>query len=354
MGVRWLGLFVLTVLLLGNPVSGQEDAPALDLTFTFQTTPEVSIKLKAPNLGRPVRGKLLTLTDGEVIVDTGVLSRRDRERGERGQRVPFSRMESLRTTDGRFEFSPEEGFKVFAQRAVDTYPSIRVDGNISQLELDRPPRARSKNKGDDDDEDPVRPALPGATDPEMDDEKTSKGSMAGKSPPQKAPGIGSRGIGGLKNLPKVNKTKQGQSDESESDDPSEDPSSSNNDAEVAESNEELICSNCQKVLPRSAVKKGECPHCHATFISPPQSSPGSSGQGAFAASGHPPGSAAGAFAPVGHAPAEQVAPVAGQPASNTVVVQGGNGFSFDQVPNWAKGGIFILVLLVGYHVLFNR
>lgn len=352
MGVRWLGLLVLTVLLLGKPVSAQEDAPALDLTFTFLTTPEVSIKLKAPNLGRPVRGKLLTLTDGEVIVDTGLLSRRDRERGERGQRVPFSRMESLRTTDGRFEFSPEEGFKVIAQRAVDTYPSIRVDGNISELELDRPPRGRSKKK--DDDDEPERPALPGSTDPEMDDEKTSKGSMPGKSPPQKAPGIGNRGIGGLKNLPKVNKPNPGQSDESDSNDPPDESSSGHDDAEVAESNEELICSNCQRVLSRSAVKKGECPHCHATFITPSHSSPSSSGQNAFAPSGNPPTSAAGAFAPAGPAPVDQAAPVAGQPASNTVVVQGGNGFSFDQVPNWAKGGIFILVLLVGYHVLFNR
>lgn len=352
MSVRWMGLLMLAAVLCAMPVSAQEDSPVFNLSLTFLTTPEVSIKLKAPNLGRPVRGKLIVLSDGEVIVDTGVLSRRDRERGERGQRVPFSRMESLRSSDGRFEFTPDEGFKVIAQRVIDTYPSIRVEGNVEALEFDRPPRAKSKNKKDDDDESELM-RLQDAAAPE--DEESPPSASGNKTAPKKQMGIGNKGIGGLKSLPKVNKSAQEQKEEEEeSTEPVEESSPQNDKTGLADTTEEHYCSNCKKLLSRSALRKEECPHCGTTFVMPKASSSSPTGQGAFAASGTPSSPEGGAFAPMGTAPTGQGAAVAAPAASNTVVVQGGGGFSFEQVPTWAKGGIFVLVILVGYHVLFNR
>lgn len=352
MSVRWMGLLMLAVFLCAMPVSAQEDSPVFNLSFTFLTTPEVSIKLKAPNLGRPVRGKLVTLSDGEVIVDTGLLSRRDRERGERGQRVPFSRIESLRSSDGRFEFTPDEGFKVIAQRVVDTYPSIQVEGSVEALEMERPPRAKRKKSKDDDDE-PDSPLLNDAAEPESEDGDKSSAS-GNKTGPKKPIGIGNMRTGGIGNLPKVNKSVQKQKDEEEATEPAEEATSENEETGLVENTEEHYCSNCKKLLSRSALKKEECPHCGTTFVMPRASSSSHSGQGAFAASGTPSSQQGGAFAPMGGTPDGQGPAVAAPAASSTVVVQGGNGFSFDQVPTWAKGGIFVLVLLVGYHVLFNR
>lgn len=352
MSVRWMGLLMLAVFLCAMPVSAQEDSPVFNLSFTFLTTPEVSIKLKAPNLGRPVRGKLVALSDGEVIVDTGVLSRRDRERGERGQRVPFSRMESLRSSDGRFEFTPDEGFKVIAQRVVDTYPSIQVAGSVEALEMDRPPQVKRKKSKDDDDE-PVPAIVNDAAEPESEDGNKSSAS-GNKTGPKKPMGIGNMRTGGIGNLPKVNKSVQKQKDEEEATEPAEEATSENEEAGLAENTEEHYCSNCKKLLSRSALRKEECPHCGTTFVMPRASSSSHSGQGAFAASGTPSSQQGGAFAPMGGTPDGQGPAVAAPAASSTVVVQGGNGFSFDQVPTWAKGGIFVLVLLVGYHVLFNR
>lgn len=353
MSVRWLGLLVLAVVLCAMPVSAQDDAPVFNLSFTFLTTPEVSIKLKAPNLGRPIRGKLVMLSDGEVIVDTGVLSRRDRERGERGQRVPFSRMESLRSSDGRFEFTPDEGFKVIAQRVIDTYPSIRVEGNADALELERPPRTRNKKYKEDEVPDPM--SLTDAAEPEPEPEEDRKPSASGnKTAPKKTMGIGNKGMGGVDSLPRAKKPVQEQADDVESSEQAEDSPSGDDATSLADANEEHYCSKCNKVLSRSAMKKGECPHCGTTFVTTSVSPSHSSGAGAFAPHGGQSTSPAGAFAPMGAAPAGQDATVAAPAASNTVVVQGGGGFSFDQVPTWAKGGIFVLLILVAYHVLFNR
>jgi predicted RNA-binding Zn-ribbon protein involved in translation (DUF1610 family) len=352
-----LGQLVLGVILCAMPVAAQDDSPVFDLSFTFLTTPEVSIKLKAPNLGRPIRGKLIALSDGEVIVDTGVLSRRDRERGERGQRVPFSRMESLRSSDGRFEFTPDEGFKVIAQKVVDTYPSIRTEGNVSALQMDRPPRVRSKKKGDDDEPEPASPN--DTAESEMEEESSSTASGK-KTPPKKTMGIGNKGIGGIKSLPKVNKSVQEQAEDEESADQMEDSEPEVEETGLADATEEHYCSNCNKRLSRSALKKEECPHCGTTFVMPkasssrPSGSAQTSGHGAFAPAGSASAPTGGAFAPAGSAPVAEGAPAAGQTTSSTVVIQGGGGFSFDQVPTWAKGGIFVLVILVGYHVLFNR
>ncbi len=349
MAVRWVGLFVFAVFLLGKPVVSQDAPPAPELTFHFPTTPEVSIKLKAPNLGRPVRGKLLSLTAGEVIVDTGVLSRRDRERGERGQRVPFERIETLRSSDGRFEFSPDGDFRLIAQKVIDSYPSIRVEGSVNALNLDRPPRKRSKK---DDDDDSEKMPLPGAVKPAMEDDGDVK-SPSNMPSRQKPKGIGNGGFGGMRNLPKIKKGEEdlaGTPDEEMPSDASSDPNTASS---LSEAGEVLFCSNCSKEIPASAVKSGVCPHCKATFLNTSVTPSAASKDPFGKTGGSSANSGAGAFAPSGTAPAGQVAPVAGQPASNTVVVQGG-GFSFDQVPNWAKGGIFILLILAAYQILFNR
>jgi hypothetical protein len=102
-----------------------------------------------------------------------------------------------------------------------------------------------------------------------------------------------------------------------------------------------------KEIPSSAIKSGVCPHCKIAFSNgaTPSSNPGPN---PFAPKPGTNGSATDAFAPTSSAPS--VAPAAN---SGSQVVQT-TGFSIDSIPNWAKGGLFVLFVLIGWQLVFNR
>jgi|GEM_PF-4959472 len=347
-----LGLIVAAGAFCGESVTAQAPTIPEHPKFLFPTRPEVSVKLTKASNGKPVRGKLISLTALEAVIDTGTLSRRDRERGEQGQRVSVDRMESLRSTDGRFQFQPEEDFKVVAQRIVAAYTSVKIEGEVdpggSGLDIDSPlptlPGSPSL---------PGSVALPGMSKPGPKNPAEATNPKTTKPKPN---GIGNGGFGGIKNLPKPKKPESESSDtdvenEAEATEPSTEMSEAPPETPLSGVTETLFCSNCTKEVPTSAIKSGVCPHCKVAFANV-SIAPSAVVKNPFEKSGGAANAGAGAFAATGATPA--TAPIPGEANnSGTVVVQGGE-FTFDSIPGWAKGGLFILLVLVGYHMLFNR
>ncbi len=312
--------------------------------FLFPTTPDVSLKLKAGN-GRPVRGKLISLSDHAVVIETASSQRR--ERGEVGQTIGFDRIETMRSIDGRFEFKPEEDFQVVSKRVVAAYASV-------QIELDPDPIAS-------------RPGTVHGDPAVTTNEKAPNPSAEGSRPKPSKPivnGLGNGGFGGINNLQKPKKSASGtttiESSPEEQSAETTEPANSPPTGQTSGVTEILLCSNCTKEIPASAVKSGVCPHCKIAFAnvtvasSPSTSNPFQSSTG----TGTGPGmrtestAGAGAFAPT--APGAPAAVSAPAQSTGTQIIQGGNGFSIDAVPNWAKGGLFVLLVLIGWHLMFNR
>lgn len=304
-------------------------APAIpeNPRYVFPTTPEVVVKLVQPNTQRSIRGKLISLTALEVIVDTGKLSAEARARGEIGQRISFDRIESLHSSDGRFRFTPEENFKTVSQRIVAAYTSVTVEGSS---------------------------ATPDAAGNISNPDPATVGHMPTVPVPMRKPpvnGLGQGGFGGIKNLPKPKKP-----DPSSADIPAEatgtqgtsDPATPPDVDPTAGATEVLLCSNCAKEIPASAIKTGVCPHCKIAFsnVTPAPSTPASNPFQKTAGSGT---GNADPFAPT--TPAASAASV---PPANTGSQVESVGFSIEAIPNWAKGGLFVLLVLVGWHLVFNR
>ncbi len=324
---RISGLVVAVALAWTEIVTAQEVAAASRTRYVFPTTPEVVVKMEKSNNLKYVRGKLLSLTASEIVVDTGKSSARDRELGDVGQRIGFERIESIRTTDGRLEFRTEEDFQEVAQRISASYTSVTTEVDLAPPEssgASGPPNAV--------------PEVPPVT----------------ETPPVRKPplnGLGNGGFGGIKNLPKPKQT--------DSTTPATPPSvgieaekyttPANPPAAATTSgaSEDFLCSNCMKDIPASAIKSGVCPHCKIAFsnVAIPASNPASNPFGPLPGT---PGSTAGAFAPTSNVPS--VAPA----ANPGYRVTQGNGFSIDSIPNWAKAGLFVLLVLIGWHLVFNR
>lgn len=294
--------------------------------FVFPTTPEAVVKLKNPVNQKFIRGKLLSLTAQEVVIDTGKM----RDPGEVGHRIAVDRIESVRSADGRFQYTPEEDFKVISERIVASYSSATIEEDKA---LPRSSPAESK-------------PVPAAVTPTPPESTTSP-----KKPVVN--GLGQGGFGGIKNLTKPKKTDTTPTDqpavttETEATTESVPPP-----AEDATSGamEVLLCSNCTKEIPPSAIKSGVCPHCKIAFsnIAPSASKPGSSPFQKPSSSGQ---AGSGAFSATGSTPS--VAPSV-PPANTGSSVIENRGFSIDSVPNWAKGGLFVLLVLIGWHLVFNR
>lgn len=347
-----LRLIVVASAFCGDSVMAQPRVIPEHPKFVFPTRPEVSVKLTKASNGKPVRGKLISLTALEAVIDTGALSRRDRERGELGQRLSVDRMESLRSTDGRFQLTPEEDFQVVARRIVAAYSSVKIEGEVdpggSGLKIDSPLSALPGSSSL-----PGSAALPGMAKPGSKD--TAEATKPKNTKP-KPNGMGSGGFGGIKNLPKPKKP---ESESTGEDDAVETPSEISEappETSLSGVTETLYCSSCTKEIPSSAIKSGVCPHCKVPFANisiapsavvknPFEKSGGAGNAGASNTGG-------GAFSPTETTPSTAPLP-GGANNSGTVVVQD-SGFTFESIPGWAKGGLFILLVLVGYHMLFNR
>ncbi len=323
---RISGLVVAVALAWTGIATAQEIAIPSRARYVFPTTPEVVVKMEKSNNLKYVRGKLLSLTASEIVVDTGKSSARDRELGDVGQRIGFERIESIRTTDGRLEFRSDEDFLEVSQRISASYSSVTTEVDSGPAEASRETPA------------PVEQAP----------------SVAETPPPRKPPvnGLGNGGFGGLKNLPKPKPA--------DSTSPATDPDKM---VEVGESppptptppasatsgaSEVLLCSNCTKEIPASAIKTGVCPHCQIAFSNLAIPSSNAAPDPFSPKPGTPGSTTSGAFAPTSNVPS--VAPT----TNPGYQVTQSNGFSIDSIPNWAKGGLFVLLVLVGWHLVFNR
>ncbi len=321
---RISGLVVAVALAWTGVASSQEVALPSRTRFVFPTTPEVVVKMEKTGNLKYIRGKLLSLTASEIVVDTGKSSARDRELGDVGQRIGFERIESIRTTDGRLEFRTEEVFQEVAQRISASYSSVTTEVDSVPMETSSGPPSAI----------PEIPEVPETP------------------PPRKPPvnGLGNGGFGGIKNIPKTKPsdnaapatTPDKVMEAGETPPPAHTPPA----AATSGAPEVLQCSNCMKEIPASAIKTGVCPHCQIAFSNDSTTSNKPSGSQPFSAA--PGSSGSGAFSPTSNAPA--VVPAA---TSGSQVVQS-NGFSIDSIPNWAKAGLFVLLVLVGWHLVFNR
>ena len=312
MGLLWMG-------------AAEAQTPALpdNPRFVFPTTPEVVVKLVPNSTTRSIRGKLKSLTALEVVVDVGKTPRPGQS--DAGQRIGFDRIESLRSSDGRLEFTPDEDFQAISQRIVVAYASVTIESAAAT------PGTASGNPS------PTESA------------HTAEGPSPTKKPPVN--GLGQGGFGGLKNLSKPKK-----SDPASSETPAEtggaestpDPANPPPVDPTAGATEVLFCSNCTKEIPASAIKTGVCPHCKVAFsnlaLPPtqpvanpfnPSAKPGPAGSNPFAAN-----------------PSPTSTPT--PPTNSGSQVIQGSSFTLDAIPNWAKGGLFVLLVLIGWHLIFNR
>jgi len=316
---------ILTLLLLVLPLSPAGAQDTANPIFRFEIRPEVTIKLRNSSNNRPVRGNLVSLSRTEVIVDTPKAT---------GQRVPYERIDSLKTAGGTLEFSGDEDFSAVADRVRKSF-----SGLVESSDTDPTPRLTTGSNA---------ASLPG-----------SEANMQAKNitpnvPPR--PGLGQAGFGGIGNLPKnrpVPGGNDGDGGASENTNPALPGSEAANTNANSGVMEVSTCSKCGKDLTTADLKSGACPHCKTEFAvalpvsatnpsNPFDSAANSAAKGPFAANA----TGGGPIAPP---------PVAPPPvAQGGQVVVGGGGFTFDSIPNWAKGGLFVLLVLVGYHVMFNR
>lgn len=327
MSGRVFGLVVAVALAWTGIVSAQKVPGASRTRYVFPTTPEVVVKMEKSNNLKYVRGKLLSLTASEIVVDNGKSSARDRELGDIGQRIGFERIESIRTTDGRLEFRTDEDFQEVSKRISASYSSVTTEVDVTPSETSGasgPPSAV--------------PEVPSVT----------------ETPPARKPtlnGLGNGGFGGIKNLPKPKPTDSitpaTPSSEGVEVEGNSTPANPPPAATTSGVSEDFLCSNCMKQIPASAIKTGVCPHCKIAFsnVAFPTSN---TAPNPFGPKPGTPGSTAGAFAPTSNVPS--VAPT----ANPGYQITQSNGFSIDSIPNWAKGGLFVLLVLIGWHLVFNR
>lgn len=323
------GVILLLVLIgwQGASAWGQDSVIGAEVVITFPTTPEVALKMKT---GRYVRGKLISLGQFEAVVETDPLNSRDRERVDRLARIASDKFESLRTSNGQLVYLPEtDDFAVIAATVRAKFATARFSSDPDAGVPDGLPGSN----------------LPGA-------QSTSTNTQ---TPPREktAVHLGNGGFGGLSGVPKKLET------------PVEKPAASSTvapeiPAEVTHStggnpsdmgSEMLICSSCNKAITSAQQALAACPHCGITWLTAPVAgSPSHRLPGANGANPLP-------------APTVNSAPISNPGAqSQTTVVQplgpGASptippGFSIDTIPAWAKACVFVVLLLVVYHIFFR-
>ncbi len=318
--------------------------------IVFPTKPEVVVKMVQPSTASSIRGKLLSLTENEVVIDTGKATPRERMAGNVGQKIGFNRIVSVKSLDGEFEFTPKEEFKDILDRIVAAYASVTVEDDSLPPGVQRmtytpsnlaltPPSNEDPAKIGHAGTLPGAARLPGAA----PDPLTPKKPVA--KPPVK--GLGQKGFGGIKSLTKPKKTDPASAEmPAEGTGPEATIPPSTAHSATAGASEVFLCSNCGKEIPATAAKTGICPYCKVAFTNV-TGPPSKVAQNPFQ---KPAGAGNNPFAQPATAPS--VAPSVPPTNTGSQVVQN-SGFSIEAIPNWAKGGMFLLLVLVGWH-LMNR
>jgi len=316
-----LRAFTLLMLVLGAMTALPAQEISLDTKITFSAPPEVEIKLRKSSKSSKVRGVLTSLSKLEAVVAN--------EKGE--QRVSFDRIESLKTA--LVEFTGDDDYLEIGKKVRAAYSSVEISG------MAQSPEAAGAHRAP-------------ATSPEANAVKP----VAKPEPPMK-PSLGQGGFGGIKNVAKPKTEQSGTASEtasSEAEVPSGQAPGPSEDMSL-DATEVYICDNCKKEITGAHLKAGQCPHCKIDFavaVTAPRPGPAANPFGA-------PKPAPGNVNPFGAATGGQggVAPQGGPvpaPPAPAVIQGGSSGFTLESIPNWAKGGLFVLLVLVGYHVVFNR
>ncbi len=345
-------LAALFVLAFDLPCPAQESrgAPeASGVVIYFEVQPAVTLKLKS---GRTARGKLISLSATEAIVDTG---QRDRETGELGSRFAMTRVASLKTNDDRLTYDPDkDDFASIVATIQEKFPQARGASTLPGMQS-------LPGSG-----------IPGAQPPAVVTPKLEKPVAVKPKSPKPVPNLGNGGFGGLENVPK----KTADPDPAVAEDPA-----------MAEPTAPLVtftCSTCSQLISTADQSKGVCPHCGIAWTADSHSAtpsgipgsgiPGSHGAMANVSAGMQPPVGAfpggpqlqgaqlqGAQFPGGAVKAGPApAPLGpGQAAVPLGPGQGGvqagqAGFTIESVPNWAKAVVFIALLLAAYHFLLNK
>lgn len=317
--VRFVASIVLAVL-LSCPCGAQDG----DGKFVFPTQPDVVIRLKKSSKPIPIRGRLESLSKLEAVVID--------DRGER-KRVSFDRIDSLKTAN--LEFKGSDDFSEISQKVVSAYSSVQAVSGATSAE----PHLSG-------------PALPGSAEESQRKANTTppKNDQIAKN------GLGQGGFGGIGNIPKPGtEATPAPSVPAESHEATPAKPLPGSAEAGATTMDVYLCDKCKKEITGADLRRGACPHCKTDFqVALPATPAGTNPFGQAAANGAAPGNP---FAKQGQgqpaaAPAPVPAPNGG--AAPPVVIQGGGDFTFDSIPNWAKGGLFVLLVLVGYHVTFNR
>lgn len=317
-----LRAFTLFLLVLGAMTALPAQEISLDTKFTFSAPPEVEVKLRKSARSSKIRGVLTSLSKLEAVVSN--------EKGE--QRISFDRIESLKTA--LVDFTGDDDYLEIGRKISAAYSSVEISG------MGQAPEAAGAHRAP-------------ATTPEANSVKP----VTKPESPMK-PSLGQGGFGGIKNVTKP-KTEQDRTTNDvatgDADVPGGQSASPSEDATLG-ATEVYICDNCKKEITGAHLKAGQCPHCKIDFavaVTAPRPGPAANPFGA-------PKPAPGNVNPFGAATGGDQAGVAPQggpvpaPPAPAVIQGGSSGFTLDSIPNWAKGGLFVLLVLVGYHVVFNR
>lgn len=257
--------------------------------------------------GTVSQGRIVSISEVEIVM----LNAQNNELN-----LETSRVRTVRTRDGAFQYSPGEDDFSDAIRRAGELDGVTI-GEVynapqPQEQPNQPPAGVGQNPA------PNRPPV-GANNPPVGTQPmgTQSGDGTGNSPSYSS----SQGFANpAPNIP------FGQ-------DPSTLPR----------------CSECGNVLSADALEGQSCPHCGVLFTASPLNYPSVSNPtgGHAGYTSNPPADAHG-----GAATANQ--PAGGfQPAPPASTV-GPSGFSFDAMPMWAKAGAFIGFLFVLYMVVSSR
>lgn len=314
-----LRAFTLFLLVLGvmTPLPAQE--LSLDTKFTFTAPPEVEIKLRKSSKTAKVRGVLTSLSKLEAVVSN--------EKGE--QRVSFDRIDTLKTA--LVEFTGDDDYLEIGKKVSAAYSSVEISGAAN------PSTAAAAHGA------PVISPEANPIKPGMKTEQSPKNSL------------GTGGFGGFKNVARPKTTEPAETASETAGTPEQSGQSSPTETMPLGATEVYICDKCKKEITSAHLQAGQCPHCKTDFavaLTAPRPNPIPPPINPVPA---PPVNKLNPFDPNKAGDAGQgQGGVVPAPPTPVVIQSGSGGFSIDAIPNWAKGGLFVLLVLVGYHVVFNR
>lgn len=299
--LKWIATFAVMV-----SAALAQDAPRRVQQVTFSPPKEVSIRQKT---GPSRTFSLISLTEEVATIRTS--AGKDVE-------IEMSRIKSIRTRDGDFDFSPEdEAFASLVRRAG------RITGvTVETVEVLDPIERFAP--GEEIPDDPV--PQPRNSDPSPAIVRNDDTNPGPADPDRPRPVIVATPESTTDVQPEMTPEDAGDS--------------------PAPGTTILTCATCGRELPAGVRDGDKCPHCGIVFWSrapvPASGTPGTNNTGYPEASGYPTASGT---------PDAAAAP-ATAPPSNVTTSSGG--LNLETVPMWMKVGFFVGLIAIGWLLLQRR